>query len=71
VIEAPYFKKLLGDISDKDVLDLGCGEGHFTRIISENTTGKVYGMDLSKEMIQLAESQLIEGKKHHIHCWRC
>jgi ubiquinone/menaquinone biosynthesis C-methylase UbiE len=46
----------LGDISGKDVLDLACGEGFFTRLIKQKTTGKVYGVDISENMISLAKS---------------
>ena len=31
----PSFFRILGDLNDKSVLDVGCGEGYFTRRIKE------------------------------------
>ncbi|MFA5382859.1 MAG: class I SAM-dependent methyltransferase [Candidatus Micrarchaeia archaeon] len=53
----PTFFKLLGEIKNKTVLDLGCGEGDYTRKISRLGASKVVGMDISKEMIELAEAE--------------
>src|SRR4030095_13747277 len=39
------------------VLDVGCGSGWATRVIAERATqGKVVGIDISDEMIDLARS---------------
>lgn len=40
--------------SFKTVLDICCGEGYYTEYIKKNTSAKVYGFDLSKEMVRLA-----------------
>ena len=41
--------------SRDDVLDMGCGEGYYTRIVSEaRDGGKVYAFDISKDAVKLA-----------------
>lgn len=52
----PTILKLVGDLSDKVVLDLGCGSGFFTREMAK-TAKKVFGIDNS-------EAQLEEAKKY-------
>ena len=43
---------LLGDISKKDVIDIGCGNGYLTRKLRD--AKRVVGVDFSPEMIQQA-----------------
>ena len=40
--------------SSDNVLDLGCGTGHLTKLIREKTRGKVVGVDPSEGMIKKA-----------------
>lgn len=47
---------LLGDVSGKSVLDLACGEGHYTRIVKALGAAHAIGVDLSAKMIELAEA---------------
>lgn len=49
----PAHLGLLGDVSGRCVLDAGCGEGRFARMLAERGA-KVTGIDLSKRMIELA-----------------
>jgi len=56
-IEWYSYSKLLGDISQKSVLDLACGEGYYTRRIKRKGADKVAGVDISEEMIRLAEQE--------------
>jgi SAM-dependent methyltransferase len=56
-IEWHSYNKLLGDISQKSVLDLACGEGFYTRRIKRKGAGTVVGVDISGEMIRLAKQQ--------------
>jgi len=45
------------DIGDSDtILDIGCGDGKVTNLLSSLTLGKVVGIDFSQEMIELAKS---------------
>lgn len=54
VVEAHSFFNVLGDVNGLRVLDLACGNGHYTRAIYERGARQVDGLDLSNEMINLA-----------------
>ena len=54
-IEAHSLFEILGDIRGATVLDLACGDGFYTRQIKQAGTLEVTGVDLSAEMIKLAE----------------
>lgn len=45
----------LGDVRGTHVLDLACGDGFYTRLLKEAGASSVTGVDLSSEMIRLAE----------------
>ncbi|MCB0936235.1 MAG: class I SAM-dependent methyltransferase [Mycobacterium sp.] len=47
----------IGDVSSLKVLDIACGEGHFTRRLRRAGAAKVVGLDISEEMIRLARDQ--------------
>lgn len=49
----PLLKKRMGDLSDKTVLDVGCGEGYSSRLITNKLT-KVIGIDINKKLISKA-----------------
>ena len=55
--EEPTFWKLLGDVENKDILDLACGSGHYTRVMKQKGAKNVVGVDISKEMIAAAVAQ--------------
>ncbi len=48
-----YFKTL-GDLTDKSILDLGCGAGFYSRQFKKKEAKKVIGVELSEQMIHLA-----------------
>jgi ubiquinone/menaquinone biosynthesis C-methylase UbiE len=54
-IEQHSLFDLLGDVSGKSILDLACGEGHYTRLLRRLGAARVMGVDLSHKMIELAE----------------
>jgi toxoflavin synthase len=63
--ETPTFMKLLGEnLGDKNIVDFACGEGFYTRKIREISSGRVMGVDISPEMIELAKRQ--EGPETQI-----
>ncbi|MDE2717569.1 MAG: class I SAM-dependent methyltransferase [Chloroflexota bacterium] len=45
----------LGDVSGKSVIDIGCGEGRFSRLLSE-LDATVTGVDLTEALIEQARS---------------
>jgi ubiquinone/menaquinone biosynthesis C-methylase UbiE len=49
----PAAFRMIGNVRNKRVLDLSCGEGSNTRILAKKGA-TIVGVDLSKEMIQLA-----------------
>ncbi|MEV6205742.1 class I SAM-dependent methyltransferase [Kitasatospora sp. NPDC051914] len=46
--------KLLGDITGQDWLDVGCGTGIYTRAMRRRGARRVVGVDLSPEMVRIA-----------------
>lgn len=52
-IEIPAVKRLLGGVKGKKVLDCGCAGGTHSIILS-NLGAKVFGIDVSKELIKVA-----------------
>lgn len=47
---------LTGDVSGSHILDLGCGEGYFSRAVAKNGA-EVTGVDISESMLSLARSR--------------
>ena len=56
-VEAYSFMKLIGSVEGKRVLDVACGEGHFTRMLRDAGAAEVVGIDISERMIDLAREQ--------------
>jgi ubiquinone/menaquinone biosynthesis C-methylase UbiE len=52
-VQTPSFLKIMGDITNKKILDLACGSGYLTRIMREKGA-QVTGYDISEEMIKIA-----------------
>lgn len=43
----------INELAPKTIIDLGCGEGYYTRFIAEHSGAKeVYGVDISKDAIR-------------------
>jgi len=55
-LEAPSMMQLVGDVRGRRVVDLACGEGFFTRKLKRAGATRAVGIDISREMIALAES---------------
>ena len=49
----PYVERALGNVKGKRILEIGCGYGLFSRHFA-NKGAKVTGIDISKEMIDIA-----------------
>ncbi|MEO0263133.1 MAG: class I SAM-dependent methyltransferase [candidate division WOR-3 bacterium] len=52
------FGKILPENKDSLILDLGCGEGFFLYFMEKLGYNKLYGVDLSKEEIEIAQKYL-------------
>jgi len=48
---------LLSDLTGRSVLDLACGEGIYSRKVKLRGAGSVVGVDVSPEMVALAEAR--------------
>lgn len=64
----PNLLRMLGDVKGKQVLDLACGQGIFSRLMADRGAG-VVGVDLGKELIEMAEKRNKEYKFkiHYYH----
>jgi ubiquinone/menaquinone biosynthesis C-methylase UbiE len=56
-IESFTLMNLIGDLAEKSVVDLACGEGFYTRLLRHQGASKVVGVDLSHAMIELARAE--------------
>ena len=50
--------KLLGDLSDKRVLEIGCGNGHSLEYAASHGAAKLYGLDISANQIERTREYL-------------
>ncbi len=56
-IERYTLFEMLGDIRGKKVLDMACGDGFYTRLLKRAGASEVTGLDVSAEMIRMAEQE--------------
>ena len=54
LIENPIIKSMLPDLKGKSILDLGCGDGNMSAYFMDNGAKRVYGIDISENMINEA-----------------
>ncbi|EWC61116.1 Methyltransferase [Actinokineospora spheciospongiae] len=69
-VEFHSFFRALGPVQGKRVLDVGCGDGLYARLVAHRGAGPVVGTDSSAEMIRLAEAAEAEeplGVTYHVH----
>ena len=55
--DEPSLLRLAAPLKAKSVLDLACGDGHYTRLVKQAGAGEALGIDLSREMVALAEAE--------------
>ena len=54
-IERYTLFKVLGSVEGKTLMDMACGDGFYTRLLKRAGAAAVTGVDISAEMIRLAE----------------
>lgn len=52
--EVPLFAKMGMDLREKDVLEIGCGNGHGAYLLNQRTPRSYVGLDLMAEQIEKA-----------------
>lgn len=55
-VEAHSVLKMLADVRGCEVLDVACGTGFYARVVRRAGASRVLGIDLSPEMIRVAET---------------
>ena len=51
--------KFFGDLTDKSVLDVGCGKGRFARVLQDqNPQAEIWGLDISEEMLRFVPAPI-------------
>jgi 2-polyprenyl-3-methyl-5-hydroxy-6-metoxy-1,4-benzoquinol methylase len=58
LIEKPILLELIGDVTGKRILDLGCGEGMFGTELLDDGAAYYHGIDGSHNMLQKAKEHL-------------
>jgi SAM-dependent methyltransferase len=56
-VEIPSVERILGDVSGQSVLDVGCGDGLYSRLVRRLGAASVVGTDVSDEMIKHARER--------------
>jgi len=61
----PAIFKILGDVENKKVLDVGCGNGYFCGLLAARRA-QVTGIDISKKYIELARKNTLPSIAYEI-----
>ncbi len=61
----PNLVRILGDVSGKNILDLGCGQGYFCRLLAQKGA-VVSGVDVSPELIEKATERSKDLKIRYV-----
>ena len=67
LIEQQAFDQMLGDVRGLEILDLGCGDGQYGRLLLERGCRSYLGIDASSRMIALAQQNL-KTKHARLEC---
>ena len=67
VLEIPAFRALLPDLTDKTILDLGCGYGESSQWYADRGSKHVIGVDISENMISTAKQLHSNTSIEYLH----
>lgn len=56
VMEDPAFERAVGDLADRRILEIGCGDGTFARTCADSGCANYVGIDASRQMIERARA---------------
>lgn len=65
-IEVPAMIKIIGNVKNKVILDMGCGFGDHSKKLSQKGAKKIIGFDLSKKLVKFANEQNIPNCEFEI-----
>lgn len=60
-----WMLRLVGDVDGKSVIDLGCGEGRFSRMLAERGA-QVVGIDLEPKFVHRASSRATTSERYEL-----
>ena len=67
VLEIPAFMKLVPDLMDKRILDLGCGFGENCKTYENMGAVEVVGLDISEKMLSVAKEKFSGDRIRYIN----
>ncbi len=67
LLEQPAMAKMLPNLTEKSVLDLGCGYGHNCIAFVHRGAKRVVGVDISEKMLEVAKSESADEKIKYVN----
>lgn len=61
-----YMLAACGEVDDLSILDSGCGEGRFCRLLAERGAAEVIGVDLCEPLIDAAQKLPMDGLSYRV-----
>ncbi|WP_457596204.1 class I SAM-dependent DNA methyltransferase [Hydrogenimonas sp.] len=57
-----YYRRLLKPLVPASLIDIGCGNGRFLKSLEKSGIGRLFGIDLSREMVARARALGVEAE---------
>src|SRR5262245_32904310 len=64
VLDGPMLLDLMGDLTNKIVVEIGCGNGSWCRNLSGRALSEYWGIDISTPFIDIARSSVSDPRFH-------